>query len=267
MGEQVKDKWALVTGASAGIGADFVRELAKRGMNVILVARSEGRLHELKEELQGTYGVDAVVIPMDLARQGAAQELYERVKAEGLNIEILINNAGFGLYGTVVEIPLEKMEAMLNLDVMTVASLTKLFVREMVERDSGYILNVASIGAYQPSPEYASYSAAKSFVLNYGEALNYELRNTGVSCTVISPGVTRTGFFEKSGQEENLSVFQRLTMMGSEKVARIGVRAMFNRRPSVVPGWINSLMVFSVRRLPRQWITAAAHRFVALRQV
>ncbi len=263
MNQAVKGKWALVTGASGGIGADFARQLAEMGMNVILVARSEGRLRQIKEELEDTHGVNAVVIAMDLASPTAAQQLYERVSAEGYEVHVLINNAGFGLHGPIVEIPLEKMLTMLRLDVITVAALTKLFVRDMVERDAGYILQIASIGAYQPSPEYATYSAAKSFVLNYGEALNYELRDTNVSCTVLSPGVTRTSFFETAGQGEDLSLYQRVTMMESAEVARVGLRAMFRRRASVLPGFVNQVMALSSKLLPRRLVTAVAHRLIA----
>jgi hypothetical protein len=263
MNQAVKGKWALVTGASSGIGTEFARQSADRGMNVILVARREERLQRVKAELESTYGVEASVISMDLADLDAARQLYERVTAEGYKVHVLINNAGFGLHGTIEEIPLEKMQTMLQLDVVTVASLTKLFVREMIKRDAGYILQIASIGAYQPSPEYATYSAAKSFVLNYGEALNYELRNTNVSCTVLSPGVTRTEFFEASGQGEDLSLYQRVTMMKSADVARVGLRAMFNRRASVLPGFVNQMMALGSKLLPRRLVTAVAYRLIA----
>mgnify|MGYP006285031263 FL=1 len=263
MHQEIKGKWALVTGASSGIGADFARQLAERGMNVVLVARREARLRELKAALERDHGVAAAVIAMDLAHPTAARRLYERVKTEGYEIHVLINNAGFGLHGTIVEIPLEKMQTMLQLDVLTVAALTKLFVREMVERDVGYVLEIASIGAYQPSPGYATYSAAKSFVLNYGEALNYELRDTKVSCTVLSPGVTRTEFFETSGQGEDLTLFQRLTMMESADVARVGLRAMFKRRASVLPGFVNRLLALGSKLLPRRLVTAVAYRLIA----
>ncbi len=124
------------------------------------------------------------------------------------------------------------------------------------------MLNVASIGAYQPSPGYATYSAAKSFVLNHGEALNYELRDTNVSCTVLSPGVTKTEFFDVSGQAGALTRFQRLTMMESEEVARVGLRAMFKRRASVLPGLINRMLALGSQLLPRRLVTAVAHRLI-----
>ena len=146
---------------------------------------------------------------------------------------------------------------MLDLDIVSLVHLTKLFVKDMVERDFGRILQVASIGAYQPTPTYATYSAAKAFVLSFGEALNYELRHSQVRVTVISPGVTATEFLEVSGQRPTL--YQRMAMMPSRKVAQAGIRAMIKGRPSVIPGLVNSIPTFSLRLMPRRAQTAVAN--------
>lgn len=259
---ELHGRWALVTGASSGLGIDFARELAQRGMNLVLVARRKERLHDVKTKLEQQYGADAVVIAKDLAALDAPRELYDEVKERGIQIDVLVNNAGFGAYGNFVEVPWEREEAMLKLDILTVAHLTKLFVNDMLERDFGYILQVASVGAYQPSPTYASYSAAKSYVLHLGEALNYELRNTSVSCTVVAPGVTKTEFLDVADQQPTL--YQRLIMMESDEVARIGIEKMLAGKPSVVPGWLNALMVWTNRLMPRRVSTAVAHSLMTI---
>jgi short-subunit dehydrogenase len=256
-------KWALVTGSSAGLGVAFGKELAALGANLILVARREERLQEVRDEIRSKHLVEIDVIPMDLAADGAAERLYERVKAAGRQVDVLINNAGFGIYGEFTEIDWEQEEDMLHLDIVTVVHLTKLFVQDMVRRDYGYILQIASVGAYQPAPMYASYSAAKSFVLSFGEALNYELRDSAVSCTVLSPGVTRTAFREVAGQGDE-SLYYRLTMMEKDEVARAGVEAMLAGKPSLVPGRINGLLAWVARVIPRRMATHLAHQMTEI---
>lgn len=255
-------RWALVTGASSGLGVDFAHELAQRSMNLVLVARRGARLREVKAELEVQYGVDALVIPQDLAALDAPRDLYDEINERGIQIDVLVNNAGFGVYGEFAEVPWEREEAMLKLDILTVVHLTKLFVNDMLARDFGYILQVSSIGAYLPSPTYATYSAAKSFVLNFGEALDYELRGSNVSCTVVSPGVTATEFLKVSGQEPTL--YQRLMMMESDEVARIAIEKMLVGQPSVVTGWLNALMVWSNRLMPRRLSAAVGHKLMTI---
>lgn len=253
-------KTALVTGASSGLGVDFARHLAARGCNLILVARRENQLRAVQQELSQRYKVDVMIRPMDLVASDAPQVLYDQIKAAGKQVDVLINNAGYGLYGEFTGIEWEREKNMLELNIITLMHLTKLFVKDMVARNFGFILQVASIGGYQPSPLYASYSATKSFVLNFGEALNYELRKTNVRCTVISPGITATEFLKVSGQQATL--YQRMTMMKSEEVTRIGIESMLKGRPSIVPGWLNTLTVWSNRLMPRRFSAAVAHRLM-----
>jgi short-subunit dehydrogenase len=244
MGE-LTGRTALVTGASSGLGVDFARELARRGASLVLVARREELLRKLEAELATAHGVKVLVLAADLGAPDAPQALYDRLKAQGVNVDILVNNAGFGVFGMDLEIPWDKTRQMLQLDIVALTHMTKVFARAMVERKSGYLLQVASIGAYQPSPTYAAYSAAKSYVRSYSQALNYELRGSGVSSTVISPGVTETEFLRVSGQRRTW--FHNATMMTSAEVAAIGIRAMLARRYSVVPGfmnWLTSLFTF-----------------------
>jgi hypothetical protein len=256
----IQGKYALVTGASSGLGVDFARELATRKCNLILVARRKERLQTIQQELSSQYGVDVHIFPLDLAAQDAPQHLYNKLKQEGRNVDILINNAGFGAYGPFLEIPWEREQNMLELDILSVVHMCKLFVQDMIAQRSGYMLQIASIGAYQPTPTYASYSAAKSFVLYFSIALNQELRNTGVSCTVLSPGITATEFLEVSGQQRTL--YQRMMMMQSTDVARIGIRAMLKRKPEVVPGWLNSFSAILTRLFPRSFTAVVAEQMM-----
>lgn len=254
---ELKDKWSLVTGASSGMGVDFATILAEKGSCLILVARREERLRELQQKLQEQHGVRVEVVGMDLSVKDAPQVLYDRIKEMGHTVDILINNAGYGMYGVFVELPWERQRNMLELDIITLVHMTKLFIKDMVARNSGYILQISSIGAYQPSPTYATYAAAKSFVLNFGEALNYELRNTKVKVSVLSPGATATEFFQVSGQKPPL--YARLTMMESRKVAEIGIKTMLKGRMSKVSGFPSSFMAWSTRFAPRRLTAAIAN--------
>jgi short-subunit dehydrogenase len=253
----LEGKTALVTGASSGLGADFARILAEHGCNVVLVARRAERLEQLRQQIGAVRPVKTHVIPMDLSATGASQALYQRVSDLGLTVDVLINNAGFGIHGNFVDIPWEREHEMLELDIVTLVHLTKLFVKDMAARNLGYVLLVSSIGAYQPSPTYATYSAAKSFVLYFGEALSYELRQTNVKVSVLSPGVTATEFLQVAGQKPTL--YQRLQMMPSERVARIGIDAMLKGTPSKVPGLSNALPVQLLRVTPRRMAAAIAN--------
>jgi short-subunit dehydrogenase len=261
-GMELIGKTALVTGASSGLGADFARELASRGSNLILVARREDKLKEVQMEIREKHGVQVDTILMDLSVVDAPQSLYDQIKASGKTVDILINNAGFGIYGEFKDIPWEREREMMQVDIITLVHLTKLFIKDMLARNYGRVLQVASIGAYQPSPTYASYSAAKSFVLYFSEAINYELRRSNVRSTVISPGVTATEFLRVAGQKPSL--YQRLTLMQSPVVARIGIDKMLQGRSSVVPGFLNSLLALSTRLIPYRVSAMFAYRFMTI---
>lgn len=258
---ELSGRTALVTGASSGLGVDFADELAARGARLVIVARREDHLKQVQERIQAKHGVEVTTVALDLGQPNAPQALYDLVKQQRLQIDVLVNNAGFGLYGRELDIPWDKTQQMLQLDIVALTHLTKLFGRDMVKRSFGYIMQIASIGAFQPSPTYAAYSAAKAYVLSFGEALNFELRGTGVSCTVVSPGVTKTEFLQVAGQK--LTWFHKATMMSSEEVARIGVRAMLKRRYSIVTGFMNALTAFMTRFTPRPvlaWMTYQSMR-------
>jgi short-subunit dehydrogenase len=252
----LRGKTALVTGASSGLGAEFSRQLAAMGCHLVLVARREDRLKALKAELEAAHGIKAKVLPADLGETDAPARLHRQLADEGIAVDVLVNNAGFGLWGEHMQIPWDQERQMLMLDVVALMQLTKLFTADMLKRGSGYVLQVSSIGAYQPSPTYAAYAAAKSFVLLFGEALNYELRRSGVGITVLSPGVTATEFLEVAGQKPSL--YQRIFMMQAPEVVRIGLKAMLKRKPSVIAGKLNALVIWSSRFTPRRWTAAIA---------
>jgi len=251
---------SLVTGASGGLGADFARELAARGSGLVLVARRREELEALAAELRERHGVEVETIPLDLLEPNAPQALFDRLAAAGTTIDLLVNNAGFGLYGRFWEIPWPREREMLTLDVVVLVNLTRLFVPGMIERGWGRVLQLSSIGAFQPTPRYATYSAAKAFVLSYGEAINHELRGTGVSCTTIAPGITATSFLDVAGQRPTF--YQRLVMMRSPDVARIGIAALLAGRAVVLPGRLNAVTAWSNRLMPRRLSTALAARLM-----
>ena len=260
---ELKNRWAVVTGASSGLGADFAEILAERGAHLVLVARRKDRLETLAARLAKAHGVQTRVFGLDLAERSAPQRLYDALRSEGIVVDVLVNNAGFGVHGAFVDVPWDREHEMLELNVVTLTHLTKLFVRDMVERNRGWILQVASIGAYQPSPTYGTYSAAKAYVLSFGEALSYELRGTDVKVSVLSPGVTRTEFLEVAGQRPNF--YQRLSMAPSRKVAEAGIAALLRGKPSFVPGLGNKLPVAMLRVTPRRMQAAVANLMMSMK--
>lgn len=241
--------WALVTGASGGIGADIARVLATRGHPLVLTARSEGRLRDLAEELEREHGTECIVIPMDLGEKGAADRLASRLEERRLQIDVLVNNAGFGQFGDYLEQDAGVESSMLNVNLIALTALTRQCLPGMVARGYGRVLNVGSTGSFFPGPLIAVYYATKAYVVSYSEALAEELRGTGVTVTCLCPGPTRTGFQKRAGVRTASVVGS--AVMEADAVARIGVDAMFAGRPLVVAGLLNKLMVLLPRFLPR----------------
>lgn len=247
-GRELRGKWALVTGASAGIGAELARQLGAIGVNLVLAARRREPMEALASEL-AQKGITVIVEPCDLAKPGEPDRLFQALTSRGITVSMLVNNAGFGAYGQFDSIDAATEESMLDLNVKAVTRLTRLFVGPMRAAGFGRILLTASTGAYQPSPLYATYSATKAFVLSYGHAIRRELRGSGVTVTVLSPGATHTDFHRISGLETN--AFKRATMMDAAPVARSAVRALLRGRAEVITGILNKVMAFSIRFIPR----------------
>lgn len=254
------EKWALVTGASSGIGTEFARLLAERGYAVVLSARREDRLETLAAELRREHGVQTLVIAQDLAEPAAATNLYEEIARHGIALEVLVNNAGVGLWGKFETSPWERDRVMIDLNVRTLVELTKRFLPGMVERHNGRILNVASTAAFQPGPFMAVYFATKAFVLSFSEAINEELRGTGVNVTTLCPGPTQSEFFEAA--EASDSQLSKGKLPSAREVASLGIDAMFAGKRTVVHGFANRMLVLLGRLSPRSAVIAGTRKFL-----
>jgi short-subunit dehydrogenase len=247
-------KTALITGASSGIGLELATFFAKDKHNLVLVARSEGKLKELATELQQKYGITVKVIAKDLSKTNAAQEVYDELKQQNIEIDFLVNNAGFGEFGFFHEIDWKKEEMMINLNITTLTHFTKLFVQDMVKRRYGKVMNVASTAAFQPGPLMAVYYATKSYVLSFSEAIANELQDKGVTITALCPGPTESGFQAAATLEESKLVKGK-KMPTSLEVAEYGYKAMMNGDIVAIHGMMNWIMAQSIRFTPRKMAT------------
>lgn len=243
----MKRPLALVTGASSGIGEALAEEFARRGHDLVLVARRAGPMAGLAEGLARRHGVEVAVEPRDLLDREAALALHA---AWGERVDVLVNNAGFGLHGSFAQLSLERQTEMIELNVLALTRLSRLFLAGMLERGRGRILNVASTAAFQPGPFMAVYYASKAYVLSFSEALDEECRGRGVSVTVLCPGPTKSGFQEVADLG-GARMLDRLPLMDAGTVARAGVDATLRGQALVIPGFRNRLGAFAVRFAPR----------------
>jgi short-subunit dehydrogenase len=248
---------ALITGASSGIGLALATEIAAHGHDVVLVSRRRDALEAVAGMVEGKYGVRAVVIPADLRLPDAAQNLYDAVSEQRLDIGLLVNNAGFGLGGEFIETDMQLETDMIQVNVTALTQLTKLFGRAMVRRRNGRVMNVASTAAFQPGPLMAVYYASKAYVLSFSEALAEELRETGVTVTALCPGATATAFAE-TAQITNTRLFSHLGVANAELVARYGYKAMMRGDRVAIPRLRDRIMVQSERIAPRSLVTRLA---------
>jgi len=243
-----QNQTALVTGASSGIGYELVKLFAQDGINLVLVARRQDVLEQIKQALEQQHGITVTCIALDLSIPGKAHELYTECQARSLQIDYLVNNAGYGAYGKVAEAEAATYENMLSLNIVTLTSLSTLFVQDMVKRRFGRILNVGSLAAFQSLPNLAAYGASKTYVLHFTEGLHAELKGTGVSATVLSPGVTETGFIERA--DFGRAAMAQGTMLSAAQVAKAGYRAMMRGKRNVVPGWKNRFLALTAGLVP-----------------
>lgn len=244
---------ALITGASSGIGLELAKIHASRGGNLILVARSKGKLDELKAELESSYGVSVQNIVKDLTLPGSAREVYEETQRQQIQVDYLINNAGFGDFGKFTETDWQKEEQMISLNIGTLTQLTKLYAQEMVKRKRGRIMNVASTAAFQSGPLMAVYFATKAYVLSFSEAVDNEVRDQGVTVTTLCPGPTETGFMAAAAMEES-GLIKGKKLPTSKEVAEYGYAAMLKGKTVAVHGLMNSLLSSSVGLMPRKLV-------------
>ncbi|HEY2323597.1 MAG TPA: SDR family oxidoreductase [Thermoanaerobaculia bacterium] len=248
---------ALITGASSGIGLELARLFAADKWDVALVARSEGKLTELATELQNAHGITARVIAADLAKPDASAKIMEAL--QGVEIEALVNNAGFGLGGEFAGTDLNAELEMIQVNVTALTHLTKLVLPAMVARHRGAILNVASTAAFQPGPLMAVYYATKAYVLSFSEAIADELRNSGVTVTALCPGPTETGFAAVAGTGSS-NLFTMMRPADSKSVARAGYEGMKSGKRVVIPGAKNKLLAQSIRVSPRRLVTTIVRK-------
>ena len=251
-------QWALVTGASSGIGSDFAHAMAERGANLVLAARRTEPMQALAAELRSRHGVEVVVEALDLSLPGAAEALEARLEERRIAIDVLINNAGSGIIGEFVDQPLAGILSMLNLNMGGLTALTHVFARRMKARGGGRILLVGSIAAYQPNPLFAAYGATKAYVLSLGVALHEELAPHKVVVTVLSPGATETAFFDAAGKAPTATL--RRLMMKSRPVADVGLAALFAGKAVAVPGLMNRMFTLTARLVSHLAAAKIAHR-------
>lgn len=247
-------KTALITGASKGIGKELALIFAENRCDLILTARSGDRLKLLKKQLESRYGISVSPIVKDLCRPGAAGELFREIKEMGLEVDYLVNNAGFGDYGAFADTPWECYQEMITLNITSLTHLTHLFVQEWKGRKEGKILNLSSTAAFQPGPMMAVYFATKAFVLHLSEALGNELEKEHITVTALCPGPTSTHFGEVSKMNASQLV-KSVKVAGAREVAELGFTAMMKGKPVVIHGAMNKLAPFGIRFLPRKWVT------------
>jgi short-subunit dehydrogenase len=247
------NEYALITGASKGIGKSMARLLAGRGYNVMLVARSAAELEELSVAIEQEYQVKAVYLAVDLTEQHAAREVADWCKQHTSALAILINNAGFGLWGNFAELDYTEQAKMLQLNVNRVVELSHLLLPVLQQQKQAYILNVASTAAYQSLPTLAIYAATKSFILFFSRALQYELKDGPVSVSCLCPGPTDTAFASRAGMDALAHLADKFNV-SPDVVAAAGINGMFKKKIEIIPGLINKLSAFGGRHLPKRLV-------------
>lgn len=257
IGNGTMRRTALVTGGSGGIGLELAKVIARNGFDIVLVARKRDTLEAAAGQLEGQYPVKVHVFAADLRRAEAPEAIFDFLLNESIPIEILVNNAGFGLGGEFAETDLNRELEMIQVNIAALTHLTKLFLPSMIKRKSGRILNLASTAAFQPGPLQAVYYASKAYVLSFSEALGEELRNTGVTVTALCPGPTRTDFASTAGVG-NSRLFTLFGVADADDVAEYGFQAMMAGKRVAIPGFRNKLVAQANRFSPRALTTKVA---------
>lgn len=244
---------AFITGASNGIGLELARVHASKGDHLVLTARNKSKLDELKSELESKYKINVYTIGKDLSLPDSARELYEETSRQGIRVDYLINNAGFGDFGMFAERDWNKQHQMIELNITALTHLTRLYLQDMIARGSGKIMNVASTAAFQPGPTMAVYYATKAYVLHFSEAIANEVKDKGVTVTALCPGPTESGFQEAASLEGS-RLFKGKKIPSSKSVAEYGYKAMMRGQVVAIHGTMNNILAFFVRFMPRALI-------------
>jgi short-subunit dehydrogenase len=243
-------EYALITGASKGIGKSIALLLAQAGYNLLLVARSASALEELSSLIRSKYPVKVSFLAIDLSNSIATEELAKWCQSETTALSVLVNNAGYGLWGSFADLPLSDQMNMLQLNINTVVELSYHLLPMLKRQKQAYILNIASTAAYQALPTFALYAASKTFVLNYSRALRYELRNTCVGVSCLCPGPTDTAFASRAGLDAFADLAEKFNMSPDE-VAQTGLKGMFSNKAEIIPGLMNKVSSFFARHMPK----------------
>lgn len=246
------EKTALITGASGGIGYQLAKITAANNYNLVLVARNKEKLDELRKQLKEQCKVKVWIFAHDLSNPDTLPELIEEIDNLGLEINILINNAGVGEYGKYLETSAGKELQMINLNIFALTYLTKVFYRRMVHAGYGKIMNVASVAGFMPGPYMSVYYATKAYVVSLTEALSAEARKTGVTLTALCPGPTESNFFPNASVNEYSAIKKLLTISKADKVAKYGFRAMMKGKTIAIPGIKNKAIIFLINFVPRK---------------
>jgi len=254
-------KTALITGASNGIGLELAKIHASKGGDLVLVARNKSKLDELKAELEKQFKVSVYVIVKDLSATNSAQEVYEETTKQNIQIDYLINNAGFGDFGMFAETDWNKELQMINLNITTLTQFTKLYLRDMEKRRSGKIMNVASTAAFQSGPTMAVYCATKAYVLSFTEAVSNEVSDKGITMTALCPGATETGFQAVGGMDES-KLFKDKKLPTAKEVAGYGYKSMIKGKTVAIHGIMNYIMSNSVRFIPRAMVLKVSRKML-----
>lgn len=249
--------YALITGASKGIGKSMAFSLAKRGFNLLIIARSTDDLLHLRTELISNYQISVETFTIDLSLPDSANQVFNWINTNNYHINALINNAGYGLWGRFEEITLESQLEMCRLNMETLTKLCYLLLPSLSREKQSYILNVASTAAYQAVPTLALYSATKAFVLSFTRALRFEMKNTSVSVSCLSPGPVNTGFAHRAGLDAFSKMAEKFNMQPDE-VAEIAIKGMLAKKSEIIPGFLNIISVYANRILPKSFIEKTA---------
>jgi len=245
---------ALITGASTGIGYELARLFARNGYDLILISQNQKRLSQAVAKLLKTYRISIHALTIDLSLSDSPKEIVRQLQRESRSVDILVNNAGYGVYGEFSRTDLEEELRMMQLNMVSLTHLTKLFLGDFLARNRGRILNVASTAGFQPGPYMAVYYASKAYVLSFSEALASELQGSQVSVTTLAPGPTISNFFNRPSMKG--SILGKLPIiLDAEKVALAGYRGLMKGKPVVIPGLVNKLLTFSIRLSPRSTVT------------
>ena len=256
---ETNEKYALITGGTSGIGYELAKLFAKDKYNLVLVARGEDTLYNTASELKSTYGVEVITIAKDLFKHGNAFALYDEIKNRGIEIDVLVNDAGQGQYGEFIETDIQRELDIIHLNIATLVVLTKLFLKDMVARGSGKILNVSSVASKTPGPLQSVYHGTKAFVQSFTEAVRNEVKDKGVVITALLPGATDTDFFNKADMLD-AKIVRDGGLADPAKVATDGYEALMNDDDMVISGFKNKVTVAMSNVLPDETVAARVHK-------